>query len=154
MWRGVLMTILASSLLAGCEIFDFGADPEPTAVPPPPEIVAEPAEAPPPPVAKPPAPLPERKPSLPTQTASVDPKQLLGLGFSETEALLGKPTERVDRPPAQVWIYDAETCVVNIFFYADMSTREYRALTYEVKHDTAGEPNERCLARLMRQASS
>src|SRR5215831_10346886 len=85
-------------------------------------------------------------------TASLDPKQLVGLGFRDTENLLGSPTKEEEKPPAKIWTYSNEECELDIFFYSDINTRECRALTYEIKDKQAtGGSDDRCLARLLRK---
>jgi hypothetical protein len=99
-------------------------------------------------------PLPSRKPAEIAMLGGLDPKQLIGLGFRDVEALLGEPVWRGERPPAKVWIYSAQDCVLNIFFYADINTKEFRSLTYEIKGalpaDEEEELTNQCLAQLKR----
>jgi hypothetical protein len=147
MWRLAALSILVLAMATGC----IPAERRDFAVAAPPAAKAAPPEPPPPPTASPP--LPERKPdSVATgSVARVDPKQIVGLGFRQTEDLLGLPAKQEEKPPAKVWIYSADGCELDIFFYADINTREFRALTYEIKDNQAmGGSNDRCLARLMR----
>jgi hypothetical protein len=114
-------------------------------------------EPPPPPPSS--HPLPEHKPGAvngeaeTTTTAQLDPKALVGLGFRETEALLGTPTRQEERPPAKIWTYESGDCVLSIFFYADINTREFRALTYDLKENYStndGGAANQCLSHWMR----
>jgi hypothetical protein len=122
--------------------------PAPVAAKPPPE-------PPPPPPSQ--RPLPERKPGIAAVAPAAspfDPKEVVGLGFRETEALLGTPTRQEERPPAKVWSYESGDCVLSIFFYADINTREFRALTYEVKENYStndGGADNQCLSHWMRR---
>jgi hypothetical protein len=98
-------------------------------------------------------PLPGQKPepaSAATPAASApDPRQLVGLSFHETELLLGLPTKQEEKPPAKVWTYSGTDCQLAIFFYADINTQEFRALTYEVTgNETTGGSDDQCLAQL------
>jgi len=62
----------------------------------------------------------------------LDLKSLVGLNFAQIQSLLGEPSDRGEKPPGKVWTYSNDSCVLNVFFYADINTREFRALTYEV----------------------
>jgi hypothetical protein len=62
----------------------------------------------------------------------LDLKSLVGLNFAQIQSLLGEPNGRGEKPPGKVWTYSNDSCVLNVFFYADINTREFRALTYEV----------------------
>ena len=59
-------------------------------------------------------------------------RSLVGLNFAQIQSLLGEPNDRGEKPPGKVWTYSTDSCVLNVFFYADINTREFRALTYEV----------------------
>lgn len=154
MYRYALLSILMLSTAAGCQ-FDRREVPTTKASPPAVEVVKEPPE--PPPVPKESLPLPKHKPTMaavaaapPPAAVGPDPKELVGLGFRETEALLGVPSKQEEKPPAKVWTYSGSSCELNIFFYADINTRQFRALTYEVKDTQAtGGTDGQCLAQLM-----
>jgi hypothetical protein len=88
----------------------------------------------------------------------LDPKALVGLNFEQIQSLLGEPNGRGEKPPGKVWTYSTNNCVLNVFFYADINTREYRALTYEIDNGNAREPDSpkldeeassQCLQQLM-----
>jgi len=158
MWRhaSLSLSILMATVVTGCQFFDNRA---PAAPPPPQTTVAPEPPAPPPPPPET-APLPAQKPSqvaaaAPTPTpapppAGPDPKQLVGLDFAQTQHLLGKPTKQEEKPPAKVWVYIGTECDLTIFFYADINTRQFRALTYEFKNHQATEgTDDQCLAHLM-----
>jgi hypothetical protein len=85
-----------------------------------------------------PLPIPAVKPSDKTLLAArkdLDPERLIGLSLVEAEALLGEPALQDEKPPAKVWTYNAQSCVLSIFFYADISTKDFRALTYEIRNE-------------------
>jgi hypothetical protein len=152
MWRRASLSILVLAVATGC--IPQGQRTIPVAPPEQPPAAAKPLapQPPPPPQAAPP--LPERKPETAagTATPSLDPKQLVGLGFQETKSLLGEPTKTEEKPPAQIWTYNNDDCELDIFFYSDINTREFRALTYEIKDKQAsGGSDDRCLAQLMRK---
>jgi hypothetical protein len=154
MWRYASLSILAVVVLTGCQLFKPTLPP----APPPPETAAAPEPpAPPPPPPPEPAPLPAQKPAQVAATAPIaapppgpDPKELVGLDFGQTQHLLGKPSKQEEKPPAKVWVYDGTNCDLTIFFYADINTQQFRALTYEIKHHQATEgTDDQCLAQLM-----
>jgi len=155
MLRYASLAILMAAAVTGCQ---FGDKP-----PPPP--TAQPAAVPEPPAPPPPppetAPLPAQKPQIaavtdavpappPPPPAGPDPKQLVGLDFAATQHLLGKPAKQEEKPPAKVWVYNGTGCDLTIFFYADINTGVFRALTYEFKNHVATEgTDDQCLAQLM-----
>ncbi len=99
-----------------------------------------------------PLPVPARKPETLAKRTDLDPERLIGLSTFQTESLLGMPALQDERPPAKVWTYNAQSCVLSIFFYPDINTRVFQALTYEfnaeVKTDAA---RRRCLEELVRE---
>ena len=65
------------------------------------------------------------------------------------EALAGRPTKEDEKPPAKVWTYSGTDCELTIFFYADINTQQFRALTYEVTgNEATGGSDDQCLAQL------
>jgi len=92
------------------------------------------------------------------KSPQLDPKKLVGLNFEQIQGLLGEPSGRGERPPGKVWTYSTDSCVLNVFFYADINTREFRALTYEIDDGKAREfdstkrneeASDQCLQQLM-----
>ena len=162
MWRHASLSILMASVLAGCWF-----DGEARVPPPPPAQAAAPAPEPPAPPPPPPEtpPLPAEKPAQvatasppqaplpagpPPPGTGPDPKQLVGLDFAQTQHLLGQPAKQEEKPPAKVWTYNGTECDLTIFFYADINTGVFRALTYEFKNHQATEgTDDQCLAHLM-----
>src|SRR5262245_60409806 len=131
MRRFVLPLILGVMPLVACTSLFPEERSFPVATTPEPEKPVAPEPPPPPPSNHP---LPEHKPGAassepeaapPSTTAELDPKALVGLGFRETESLLGTPTRQEERPPAKIWTYESGDCVLSIFFYADINTREF-----------------------------
>lgn len=109
-------------------------------------------------------PRPARKPPTPdsstpepgggeTASTPVDagsPEQLIGLDQNNTEALLGKPSERREAPPATIWRYLGQNCELEVYFYFDLQSRVMRALHYEVKsHDSTEPARNHCFAELV-----
>jgi hypothetical protein len=150
MWRFASLSILVLAIATGCQVDDRN----PTVVAAVP--LAEPVESTPPepPPAPPPeaVPLPGHKPEPAgalAPTIGEGAKELVGLGFGETEALLGRPSKEDEKPPAKVWTYSGTDCELTIFFYADINTQEFRALTYEVTgNEATGGSDDQCLAQL------
>ena len=155
MWRYASLSILMVAAVAGCRFGD-GSQPVPTA----PAQAAVPEPPAPPPLPQT-APLPAQKPAqaqvataaptpIPAPPPGPDPKQLVGLDFAGAQHLLGKPARQEEKPPAKVWVYNGTNCDLTIFFYADINTRQFRALTYEIKNHQATEgTDDQCLAQLM-----
>ncbi len=77
-----------------------------------------------------------------------DPEQLMGLDSAALEALLGEPGFRRDEPPAQVWQYHGEGCVLDVFLYTDDASEHYRVTYYEIRGVAAG-ARRRCLRGLL-----
>lgn len=150
MWRCASLSVLVLAVATtGCQVDDRSH--RVAAVPPPERVAPPPAPPEPPPTPAEVVPLPGHKPEPAADSAPVeeDPKQLVGLRFGETEALLGRPTKEEEKPPAKVWTYSGTDCELTIFFYADINTQEFRALTYEVKRNEAtGGSDDQCLAQL------
>jgi len=154
MWRHASLSILVVGLVTGCQMLDKHP-PSGNVAPAQTTAVPEPPATPPPPPE--PAPLPAQKPAQVAALAPVaapppgpDPKELVGLDFAQTQHLLGKPTKQDEKPPAKVWTYNGTECDLTIFFYADISTRQFRALTYEIKNHQATEgTDDQCLAHLI-----
>jgi len=150
-----LAILMAAAVTSGCQWGDKPAPPPPVQ----PAAVPEPPAPPPPPPE--PAPLPAQKPQIAAVTGAVpappppapagpDPKQLVGLDFAGTQHLLGQPAKQEEKPPAKVWVYNGTDCDLTIFFYADINSGVFRALTYEFKNHQATEgSDDQCLAQLM-----
>ena len=156
MWRYASLSIPILALVTGCQMFDKPAAPVATA-PAQTTAAPEPPAPPPPPAAA--APVPAEKPAqfattapepVPAGPPGPDPKELVGLDFAQTQRLLGQPSRQEEKPPAKVWVYNGTDCDLTIFFYADINTREFRALTYEIKNHLATEgTDDQCLAQLI-----
>jgi hypothetical protein len=116
--------------------------------------VLQTAPAPPPaPETLPPAPKPKPVAAV-RPPPEVTVAQLIGLRLEEATSLLGKPNLRTEMPPAKVFAYHGKTCTLNLFFYLDLKTDEYRSLTYVVKGDDQSEPaKQRCLTEIVGDGS-
>jgi hypothetical protein len=77
-------------------------------------------------------------------------RTLAGLGTRETAALLGTPSATEDRAPARVWRYDREGCALRVFFFMDMTSHAFRALSFDMTTtQEARDDNEQCFAALL-----
>lgn len=77
----------------------------------------------------PPARAPAKPPAV---VKNLEPAKLMGMTYNDAEAAAGKPAEMRDEPPATVWRYRTEDCLVDVFFYMDLATKQFRAVTYNV----------------------
>jgi hypothetical protein len=83
-----------------------------------------------------------------------DPRRLVGMDEKTIVGLLGEPTWTEDVPPAKYWQYATQSCVLRVFFFMEMTTRDFRALSYELtSSDDAPNVHEQCFAQLLAQAS-
>jgi hypothetical protein len=114
------------------------------------------ADAVPPPENLPP-PVTEDIPTAPSSPGVDDvllenPDQVIGLDLAQIARLLGEPVSRSEKPPAKVWNYVGQGCMMRIFVYPDIKSRVFRALTYEIQ-GTDGTPlaKRRCFTGLKKQ---
>lgn len=138
-WK-LLLPLAASQLLVNCSVIDGyllrDQAPTPTTASHEPDKQTAPAVAPSAkPVAKP-------KPTVAPRPAkpSLEPQALVGLGEDEVNRMLGKPQELRNDPPAMVWQYAAGECRLDLFFYLDLKSQDFRALAYsfDPKSNTDG----------------
>lgn len=108
-------------------------------------------------------PEPPRKPVAPArrvvpapQAEAPAPIDLDGVvGYSELEVreLLGDPAWIEEVPPALSWQYSANDCVLKVFFFMEMATRDFRVLSYDLSSTEDGvDVDERCLSELLVEA--
>ncbi len=111
---------------------------------PPPQAPAQQPSQQPAPVA-PPATASVAPPKSPKAAGGFDPHRLIGLNYDDALSIAGKPADTRDEPPASVWRYRVEECFVDVYFYMDMGTQQFRALAYEVKPSkTSSEVRKAC----------
>lgn len=75
-------------------------------------------------------PRPRKKPS---SIAAIRPDALVGLTPDEVAALIGRPASTTDQPPATVWLYRTNHCALEVFFYMDVGSKTFRALTFNLR---------------------
>ena len=82
--------------------------------------------------------------------AAFDPGRLIGMGRDQVVALLGTPTLLRRDPPAELWLYEGQSCTAHLFLYQDSQDGDYqvRHLETQVGQDQA-DAGAACLANLM-----
>ncbi|HYG87694.1 MAG TPA: hypothetical protein VD978_15650 [Azospirillum sp.] len=114
------------------------------------------------------APYPKVKPSVRAPVASqgglgvamaapakLEPDALMGLDERQTKRLLGNPAAMEDETPAKVWHYANGACTLKVFFFMDLSSQDFRALSYDVKSsEHVPDVDQRCFAQLLAQAGN
>lgn len=76
------------------------------------------------------APAPKIKPRF---VALIEPDTLVGLSPDEVQEIIGRPVTVADRAPAKIWSYRSRECAVDVFFYLDVGSSTFRALTLDLK---------------------
>lgn len=131
-------------------------------LPPAGQPAAEPAPAGPPtapadlkpfPPAVKPAPAKPTPPPKPAEAgAALSLPELVGMSEEQVARLLGTADTLREEPPATVWGYKAGTCALDLFFYMDVESRNFRALAYDVSttDGVKGDPAlNACLKQIM-----
>ena len=149
----ILGALLLAALLTGCEgmslqlpFFTATQSAQPEAAPKAPEEAEAPAAT---------AAQTETEPEA--QTAALppapviddDPARILGLGPDRLTELLGRPELTRREPPAEIWQYRGESCVFDVFLYAEAGLA--RVTYLEARDASAQRVAERgCLNQLLR----
>jgi hypothetical protein len=113
----------------------------------PPRPEPRPANVPPPPPAPPESETvaEEEQPNLPSEFA-----ELVGSGEPDVVEVLGDPNWFEDVPPARMWQYASANCVLQLYFFMELSTRDFRVLSYEVESGYDGDnADQRCFRELV-----
>ncbi|WP_448188159.1 hypothetical protein [Azospirillum sp. sgz301742] len=85
--------------------------------------------------------------------AKLEPEALMGLDQRQTKRLLGVPAAMEEQSPAKVWSYANGACTLKVFFFMDLSSQDFRALSYDVKsNEHVPDVDQRCFAQLLAQA--
>lgn len=92
-----------------------------------------------------------RAPVKPPAAKNLEPAKLMGLSYVDTEAAAGKPIETREEPPATVWRYQTDECVIDVFFYMDLATKQFRAVAYDVQPAKKTADAQRVCAQLAKQ---
>ena len=77
--------------------------------------------------------VPARPSREPVFVANLDSTALLGLARADVAALLGPPNILRRDPPAEMWQYQKEACVVYVFLFAAEAESDYRVRHVEVR---------------------
>lgn len=78
------------------------------------------------------------------------PERLAGLTAADVSALLGPPGFVRRDPPAEVWQYRTDSCVLDLFLYADAADRPLRVDHFEFRGRTvAGVAAAECYRELL-----
>ncbi|SLN58419.1 hypothetical protein OCH7691_02570 [Oceanibacterium hippocampi] len=76
------------------------------------------------------------------------PEWLRGMGEEDVVLLFGEPESKETLEGSRLWQYSADDCVLNLFFYMDIDSGDYRALAWEIETgDDDDETKKRCLDR-------
>lgn len=77
------------------------------------------------------------------------PRALLGHSERQLAGLLGEPKSVREEPPAKVWQYVGASCRLDVFFYFDITSKEFRSLDYKIYgKNITPEKKAECLERL------
>ena len=94
------------------------------------------------------APAPKRKPKV-KPIVRIEPKTLVGLTRTQVREMMGAPVTIADSPPSTVWSYRAKGCALDVFFYFDVGSKTFRALTFDLKNGgKKGAVSPTCLSRI------
>jgi len=149
--------LAALLVLSGCDMLN-GTEPKP----PEPPRVAEPAlTAPDAEHSESAAPVRKTHPHHVARPATPRPseeslsRQLVGLTEPEMLLLMGNPSRKEAGGPGRHWIYRDGPCDLIVAFYADVETRIFRSLSYEVRNDDNSEQGRRsCMVELEHRIGS
>jgi hypothetical protein len=85
-----------------------------------------------------------------TQTAALLPQDIVGMNEARVASTLGPPFARSENPPARVWQYRGEDCILKVRFFLDLNDQSFRALSVDAaKTDGEKDVPERCFAQVM-----
>ena len=101
-------------------------------------------------------PIPPVKPVPPPRESEDVPAGLAAVVGYDQDAvrdLLGDPIWVEEIPPALSWQYASDQCVLRVLFFMEVTTRNFRVLSYDVtSDDDAIDVDQRCLSALVAQA--
>ncbi len=84
-------------------------------------------------------------------------KDIVGFDRSDMITLFGEPSWVEEVPPALSLQYGTENCTLNVFLFMELSTRNFRVLSYDVTTSgnaavDAASRDQRCFGELVNQA--
>ncbi len=98
--------------------------------------------------------IPAHKPKLAEVPPAIDPDRLVGLDRDGVLDLLGRPALEEEAAPAKVWVYNGKSCALHVFFYPEITTKEFEVLTYEIRNVEADENARRVCIEEVLQANA
>jgi hypothetical protein len=85
-----------------------------------------------------------------TQTAALLPQDIVGMNEARVASTLGPPFARSEKPPARIWQYRGDDCILKVRFFLDLNDQSFRALSVDAaKTDGEKDAPERCIAQVM-----
>jgi hypothetical protein len=138
----LVLCLLTAIAVSGCTYYPLGQAEEPS-----PDVASPTRHA-----AAHTVRLPVRQTVAPRNTKDVAPvTQIAGLvGSSERQVQqrFGVPAAREQHQPGTAWIYHDADCRLEVSFYPDVRTHDFKALGYEVKSDAdTNTGKSRCTSR-------
>jgi hypothetical protein len=85
-----------------------------------------------------------------TQTAALLLQDIVGMNEARVASTLGPPFARSEKPPARIWQYRGDDCILKVRFFLDLNDQSFRALSVDAaKTDGEKDAPERCIAQVM-----
>ena len=87
----------------------------------------------------------------PIEQPLFEPNKFFGMSATGVRTLLGPPQMIFERPPSTVWHYRDGRCELDLYFYLDVASGEFRVATFDLSpHQENAElrHERRCLKRL------
>lgn len=100
-----------------------------------------------------PLPMPPKPANRGARNGSGDlstPESLIGISQEDVQNRFGVASDIRDAAPAKVWEYRSGSCLVDLFFYMDLNTKQFRVLAYDIKRSD-GVAEDMPLARCLRE---
>jgi hypothetical protein len=73
--------------------------------------------------------------------------QIIGMDEHDIRQRLGAPTSQENQSPTKRWVFQRRQCTMDVTFYANVKTRQFHVLSYEViSDDHSPERNQHCVA--------
>ena len=80
-----------------------------------------------------------------------EPRKFYGMSASGVRTLLGPPQMILEQPPSTVWHYRDARCELDLYFYLDVETGEFRVVTFDLVREDAEQAStaaDHCLNRI------
>ena len=103
----------------------------------------------------PPLPAPPQEEAAEPEEGPFDFVGLVGSDEPAVAEVLGEPNWFEDIPPARMWQYASANCVLQLYFFMELSTRNFRVLSYELESGYDGDNAEQqCFSELVSRAGA